>query len=293
MLIVCVCTYNEAALIEGAINSLWAFGCQRMIVVDGQWDGFAPTEPYHSTDQTRQIATALGAEIIQPPGRPWLTEHEARSSYFLGDPGDWYLVLDADERVSGALPSNVPSTAFDGIGAYRDTLNLTPRLLQQRGVLRYQYTHWTVYCDDVLLSPVQWDGWRIEHAQRKDQERVALKEAFYPARTEREAVHIKRGIPPEVANMEDQPGLRYVGDGAWLAGVPARDLTALEALRYAAQIAACKQTLYVPMEVPATDTPAQPAPLSIDDDLGTEPEQDTPAETPEQPTEARRKSRKE
>ena len=141
--------------------------------------------------------------------------------------------------------------------------------------------------DDVLLSPVQWDGWRIEHLRRKDQERVALKEAFYPARTEREAVHIKRGIPPEVANMEDKPGLKYVGGGAWLAGVPARDLTALEALRYAAQIAACKQTLYVPVEVPA-----QPAPLP-DDDSGAEPEQDIPAETPEQPTEARRKSRKE
>ena len=293
MLIGCVCTYNEAALIEGAIKSLWAFGCQRVIVVDGQMDGYDPGAPYYSTDNTRQLAAALSAEIVQPPARPWHDEIEQRNAYLVGEPGDWYMVLDADERVTGELPVNVHGMAFDGPGAYRATINATPRLLQQRGTLRYQYTHWTVYRDDVLLAPVQWDGWRIEHLQRKDQERVALKEAFYPARTEREAVHIKRGIPPEVANMEDQPGLRYVGDGAWLAGVPARDLTALEALRYAAQIAACKQTLYVPMEVPATDTPAQPAPLSIDDDLGTEPEQDTPAETPEQPTEARRKSRKE
>jgi hypothetical protein len=109
----------------------------------------------HIRDIADETSAALGAEIVQPPGHAWRDEIEQRNAYFQGDPGDWYLVLDADERVSGALPSNVPSTTLDGPGAYRATLNATPRLIQQRGTLRYQYTHWTVYCDDVLLAPVQ------------------------------------------------------------------------------------------------------------------------------------------
>ena len=48
---------------------------------------------------------------------------------------------------------------------------------------------------------------------------------------------------------ETGPGLRYVGDGEWIPGVPARDLTAEEAEAHRERIEACERntgrTLYV------------------------------------------------
>ncbi len=40
-------------------------------------------------------------------------------------------------------------------------------------------------------------------------------------------------------------GLKYIGGGAWLPGVPARDLSAEEAKEYAEIIAAAVHVLYV------------------------------------------------
>ena len=57
-------------------------------------------------------------------------------------------------------------------------------------------------------------------------------------------------------------GLRYVGNGSWIPGVPARDLSAEEAVIYADLIEATRfagHTLYVAL--PALNVPAKDAPV--------------------------------
>lgn len=54
-------------------------------------------------------------------------------------------------------------------------------------------------------------------------------------------------------------GLRYIGAGAWLHGVPARDLTAAEAARHIETIKAAEaagSVLYVPAPASIEEAPA-------------------------------------
>ena len=48
----------------------------------------------------------------------------------------------------------------------------------------------------------------------------------------------KKSIAEETGEVTPGAGLRYVGDGEYIFGVPARDLSAEEAATYATQIAA-------------------------------------------------------
>jgi len=87
----CIITYNEADRIEACIRSL-SF-CDEIIVVDS-----------HSTDATRDIAAALGARVIERdwPGYRTQKEFAVRSAQY-----EWVLCLDADERVSDDLRSEM------------------------------------------------------------------------------------------------------------------------------------------------------------------------------------------
>lgn len=61
-----------------------------------------------STDRTLQILKDFKVEqIIETPrGLPWPREHTKRSQYLqVAKPGDWLFILDADERLSGKVPT--------------------------------------------------------------------------------------------------------------------------------------------------------------------------------------------
>lgn len=95
----CVIACQEEDRIEDCLRSL-AF-CQQIVVVDSG-----------STDRTRELARAHGAEVVvnEPfPGhreqKQWAVEHAAH---------DWVLCLDADERVTPELRARV--TALQGGG---------------------------------------------------------------------------------------------------------------------------------------------------------------------------------
>ncbi len=59
--------------------------------------------------------------------------------------------------------------------------------------------------------------------------------------------------------MNDTIELKYVGDGAYIHGVPARDLTAAEALEFGALITAQQDATQMQLYVPATHKPAKQA----------------------------------
>ena len=77
-----ILTYNEAAKIEAALSSvLWA---DEIVVVDS-----------FSTDRTVEIATALGARVVQVPFNGF---GDLRNRAIDACTHDWIFSLDADER---------------------------------------------------------------------------------------------------------------------------------------------------------------------------------------------------
>lgn len=236
-LIGCVCTYNEAPHVQGAIESLFAVGCDRVVVVDGQWQGFAPDEHYASTDGTQDIARQAGAEVIEAQGGAWPTQVDARNAYLVGEPGDWYLVCDADERCRGTLPP-----LSDDVNRYwvemRGNVGSGPlspgRLFRHSGkTFCYYQRHYLLYADgEILETPsATADEFYIEGFDRQDLDRDQRKAEFYPVQAIAESGGdpnrrhpFLRRIPPEILGT-----LTYIGGGAWLGGVPARNLTANEA----------------------------------------------------------------
>src|SRR5579871_2312595 len=94
----CIITYNEADRIEACLRSV-AF-CDEVLVVDS-----------HSTDATRQLATAAGARVIE---RDWPGYRSQKQFAIEQATSDWVLCVDADERVSGALRRAIEALREEG-----------------------------------------------------------------------------------------------------------------------------------------------------------------------------------
>lgn len=83
----CIIAMNEADRIGDCIASVaW---CDEVVVVDS-----------HSSDRTRQVATELGARVIE---RDWPGHVGQKDFCVRAARHDWVLCIDADERVSDAL----------------------------------------------------------------------------------------------------------------------------------------------------------------------------------------------
>ena len=92
-----VLAQDEAERIGGCIESLRF--CDEVLVVDGG-----------SRDRTREVASRLGARVVERPFDDFARQHEfARAEAR----GDWVLSIDADERASAELAARAPS-ALDG-----------------------------------------------------------------------------------------------------------------------------------------------------------------------------------
>lgn len=247
MIIGVMCAYQEAAVVGDGLASLRAAGCERLVVVDGAWRHFAwyGDEP-GSTDGTVEIARSWGAQVIEPPADGWSDEVTARNGYLVGEPGDWYLVLDADERATGVLPTVLDAPE----GVYQlwvRTPGIAPvrrmRLVQEDGSLRYQYAHWAMYRQGRLLDQgALSDAVAIEHVGRPgDTDRAMRKAAWYARSSAQEMAYLAAGRAPawavEVSDME-RIAYRYIGGGAWVPGLPARDLLESEAVVLAEQLGA-------------------------------------------------------
>lgn len=97
----CVVTFDEADRIGRCLGSLGF--CDDVLVVDS-----------HSHDDTRGIALAAGARVIE---RDW-PGYRAQKQYAIEQAQhDWVLVLDADEVVSPALAAEIQARWHRGFGA--------------------------------------------------------------------------------------------------------------------------------------------------------------------------------
>lgn len=97
----CIITFNEEERIADCLRSV-SF-CDELIVVDS-----------HSNDATRQIATGLGARVIERdwPGYAVQKEIAVRAAAH-----DWVLCIDADERLSPDLQAEIAALRDGGFGA--------------------------------------------------------------------------------------------------------------------------------------------------------------------------------
>lgn len=87
----CIIAFNEADRIAAAIESLSL--CDEVLVVDS-----------HSSDATREVASELGARVIE---RDW-PGHVAQKEFAIRAAShDWVLCIDADERLSPELAAEV------------------------------------------------------------------------------------------------------------------------------------------------------------------------------------------
>src|SRR5262250_2112281 len=86
-----IIAFNEAAKIEAAVSSvLWA---DEVVVVDS-----------HSTDRTVELATALGARVVQVTFEGF---GELRNRAIEACRYDWIFSLDADERCTPAARDEI------------------------------------------------------------------------------------------------------------------------------------------------------------------------------------------
>jgi glycosyltransferase involved in cell wall biosynthesis len=98
----CIITYNEADRIEACLQSV-SF-CDEIVVVDS-----------HSTDATRDLATRLGARVIE---RDWPGYRSQKQFAIESASNDWVLCLDADERVSGDLRAEIERLQAEGFPGF-------------------------------------------------------------------------------------------------------------------------------------------------------------------------------
>src|SRR5665213_1572462 len=86
-----ILTYNEAEKIEAAVSSvLWA---DEIVVVDS-----------FSVDRTREIATSLGARVVDIPFNGF---GELRNRAIEACRHDWIFSLDADERCTAEVRDEI------------------------------------------------------------------------------------------------------------------------------------------------------------------------------------------
>jgi glycosyltransferase involved in cell wall biosynthesis len=145
-----IIAYNEARMLPGCLESVHS-QVDEIVVVDGAYRRFPHTVPY-STDKTRQIAEAYGARWIECPPDGWERQYHKRTAYLVGAEGDWYLHIDADERLVGTLPELVDGNIYALLIQNRAGVpGWCPRIFQHRGHMRYEGSHNALWSDDRLV----------------------------------------------------------------------------------------------------------------------------------------------
>ncbi|MHC4392265.1 MAG: glycosyltransferase family 2 protein [Planctomycetota bacterium] len=100
----CIIAFNEEASIRACIESV-SF-CDEVLVVDS-----------HSTDRTREIATEVGARVVEHD----FEGHIQQKNFAIESAAhDWVLSLDADERCSEAMQAEVTRLMSEEGGASVD-----------------------------------------------------------------------------------------------------------------------------------------------------------------------------
>ena len=136
-LIALLCWYEEAPQWLAATVASLRGVCDHVIAADGTYPGFpdARVYPRSGREQAEVItetayACNLGLTLISPRDVWEGGEVEKRNAMFdyakiVGDPGDWVLIVDADEVVTAAPPDLRAQLTAPPHGSPRDSAGVT------------------------------------------------------------------------------------------------------------------------------------------------------------------------
>lgn len=154
-----ISAYNEIDFIRGAVRNLLDI-CDRVVVVDGAYHDFTlDNGDHHSTDGTVEVAKSMGAMVIPAKSEPWKDQVEKRNQYLIGENGDWYLYLDADERFFGDPRPCIAECTGYGLQVRIESTNPIPmwylRIFRHFDGIRYHGAHNAIHYGDHLVIEEQ------------------------------------------------------------------------------------------------------------------------------------------
>lgn len=213
-IIACVNIFNDLEVLPQCLESI--ADVDEICVVDGAYAAFEHETPC-STDGTLEYVRELAQRdprirLVTRDG-PWPDEATKRSAYFTGTDGDWYLVVDADERLTttertgGAverLRDHLRSCTLDAHWLTRlepdGELQSYPRLFRHRDGIRTEAAHWNVVVGGRSAAadwsaPLPVAGVMILHArQERPATRIGAQDAYYKRMHAQEAAAFERRV---------------------------------------------------------------------------------------------------
>jgi hypothetical protein len=193
---VCVSCFDEAASIGRAMASIRRCAPHgRIVVVDGAYRDFPHVQGHpESSDGTLAVAGEFADRIIRiRNGQPWADECEKRSQYLVGQEGDQYLVVDADEELVGSVPRRlvVPERDVMIESACEPPMFLPYPILRMfahrgpPGAMQYRGAHMAIWAGDTLLNErirqVE-TGFRLRHWNHERSARRLIDKGEYYTR---------------------------------------------------------------------------------------------------------------
>lgn len=163
-IVACLNVWNDRAALEQTVHT-WKDAVDHVIVVDGSYSTTGRTEL--STDGTREYLAGACASI-EFIDRPGVSQCEKRTAYLdAGRPGDYLLVIDADETLLTTTALDALPQCDVGWVRMRNSLYLReygqPRVFRWRPGLRYAGRHHWIYCEERLLCTHQYGGTGFIH----------------------------------------------------------------------------------------------------------------------------------
>lgn len=156
-IIVPIIVWNMAGQLEACIKAAReVLPNPHVLVVDGVYAKFPHDnlKPW-STDGTLDVARSLADTVVET-SEPWESEIVKRNSYLIGDPGDLYVHLDADELLRGTWPV-VTNDADLEFRRHEPRRAYLYRVFRHREGIHYAKRHHYLWDGDVLLNSLPRD----------------------------------------------------------------------------------------------------------------------------------------
>lgn len=186
--------YNDdLPLLEKALQSLKQ-RVDKLVAIDGPYKNF-PHTSITSNQEVLDLVAQYADEVISPK-EAWNNQIQKRNAYLIGQPGDYYLMLDADEELVGDLPELTEDyygiKIKDKRSAEEESNNYALRLFKAKEGLQYKRKHsWLYYKNECVSMDthndniIKLDSPVIIHASyERNEERTKDKQTYYNDRKE-------------------------------------------------------------------------------------------------------------
>lgn len=200
MLNLAIITHDDFPLIQKCISSVIDH-VDRIVAIDGIFKDFphAQDAPGYSTDGTLAYLSGLDKEVSLSIC-PDLSEVDKRNLYLIGEPGDWYLVLDSDEWVENPeVLDDLPDqdVLFCPVLREGGSTHFYPRLFRHFEDVHYEGLHYRlVDSESRLICDIReaGEGYRSERfgltirhdREKRSPERTRAKHRYYQVLTAKE-----------------------------------------------------------------------------------------------------------